>query len=78
MARSATELAAPPLLDVDGLAARLGVTVRYLRRLVEERRVLYVKVGRLVRFDPAEGWILVTVSIRSIRAPSWVVELARR
>jgi hypothetical protein len=26
MARSATELAAPPLLDVDGLAVRLGVT----------------------------------------------------
>jgi excisionase family DNA binding protein len=45
---------------VDGLATRLGVTVRFVRRLVEERRVPYVKVGRLVRFDPAEveGWLL--------------------
>jgi excisionase family DNA binding protein len=60
MARSTTELATPPLLDVDGLAERLGVTVRFVRRLVEDRRVPYVKVGRLVRFDPAdvEGGIL--------------------
>jgi excisionase family DNA binding protein len=57
--RSVAELDAQ-LLDVAGLAARLGVTVRFVRRLVEERRVPYVKVGRLVRFDPAEveGWIV--------------------
>jgi excisionase family DNA binding protein len=47
------------LLDIDGLAARLGVTSRFVRRLVEERRVPYHKIGRLVRFDPAavESWI---------------------
>ena len=28
-----------PLVDVDGLATRLGVTVRFVRRLVEERRI---------------------------------------
>ena len=47
------------LLDVDGLAAMLGVTVRFVRRLVEERRVPYLKIGRLVRFDPieVEHWV---------------------
>ena len=51
--------AAEPLLDIDGLAARLGVTARFVRRLVEERRVPFVKLGRLVRFDPVEvqAWI---------------------
>ena len=50
---------AVPLLDADGLAARLGVTARFVRRLVEERRIPYLKIGRLVRFEPAEvdRWI---------------------
>jgi excisionase family DNA binding protein len=43
-----------PLLDIEGLAARLGVSSRFVRRLVEERRVPFHKIGRLVRFDPAE------------------------
>jgi len=47
------------LLDVAEVAARLGVTVRFVRRLVAERRIPYVKVGKFVRFDPAEveQWI---------------------
>lgn len=47
------------LLDVDDAAVRLGVTVRFVRRLVAERRIPYVKVGKFVRFDPAdvERWI---------------------
>jgi excisionase family DNA binding protein len=47
------------LVDVDCAAARLGVTVRFVRRLVAERRIPYVKVGKFVRFDPAdlENWI---------------------
>lgn len=44
----------PRLLTIDQLADHLGVTVRHIRRLIAERRVPYVKVGRLVRFDPAE------------------------
>ena len=36
------------VLDIDGLAARLGVTPRFVRRLVEGR-VPYLKIGRLVR-----------------------------
>jgi excisionase family DNA binding protein len=44
----------PQLLTIDQLAQRLGITVRHVRRLVAEKRVPYYKVGRLVRFDPAE------------------------
>ena len=39
------------MLDVVGLAARLGVTERFVRRLVHERRIPFYKVGSLVRFD---------------------------
>jgi excisionase family DNA binding protein len=47
------------LLDVAATAARLGVTVRFVRRLVAERRIPYVKVGKFVRVDPTEleHWI---------------------
>ena len=37
-------------LDVGGAAAYLGITERFVRRLVEQRRVAFLKVGRLVRF----------------------------
>jgi excisionase family DNA binding protein len=49
----------PHLLSIDELAEHLGVTVRHLRRLIAERRVPYLKVGHLVRFDPAEitAWL---------------------
>ena len=47
------------LLDVHGAADRLGVTDRFIRRLVEERRIPFHKIGKLVRFDPIEvdRWI---------------------
>jgi excisionase family DNA binding protein len=44
----------PQLLTIDQLAERLGITVRHVRRLVAEKRVPYLKVGKLVRFDPDE------------------------
>ena len=44
----------PKLLSIDELAERLGVTQRHVRRLVAEKRVPYPKVGRFVRFDPAQ------------------------
>ncbi|WP_075031741.1 excisionase family DNA-binding protein [Streptomyces mirabilis] len=34
---------------VDQVAALLGTTARFLRRLIEERRIRYVNVGRHVR-----------------------------
>ena len=48
-----------PLIDIDEVAGRLGVSTRYVRRLVAERRIVYVKVGRLVRFDAdvVDAWL---------------------
>ncbi|WP_314416514.1 excisionase family DNA-binding protein [Streptomyces sp. DSM 40484] len=37
------------LMDVVEVAELLGTTVRFPRRLIEERRIEYVKVGRHVR-----------------------------
>ncbi len=37
------------LLNVEQAAERLGTTVRFPRRLIEERRITFVKVGRHVR-----------------------------
>lgn len=37
------------LLTVEQAAERLGTTVRFPRRLVEERRITFVKLGRHVR-----------------------------
>ena len=46
--------ALPELMTMDQLAERLGVTHRHVRRLVDERRVPFLRVGRFIRFDPAE------------------------
>lgn len=48
-----------PLLDVTGLAERLGVSERFVRRLVAERRIPFLKLGKFVRFDPRaiESWL---------------------
>ncbi len=43
---------ADELIDSEQLAARLGVTTRFVRRLVEERRIAFHKIGRFVRFHP--------------------------
>ena len=47
------------LMTIPQLAERLGVGPRFVRRLVYERTIPVVKVGRLVRFDPVEvdRWI---------------------
>lgn len=50
----------PKLLTMDELAERLGVAQRHVRRrLVAEKRVPYLKVGRFIRFDPAQisAWL---------------------
>jgi excisionase family DNA binding protein len=47
------------LLDIAGVAERLAVSERFVRRLVFERRIPFLKIGHFVRFDPAEieRWI---------------------
>ncbi len=49
----------PKLLTMDDLAERLGVSQRHVRRLVAEKRVPYPKVGRFIRFGPAQisAWL---------------------
>ena len=48
-----------PLLDMNGVATWLGTSHRHVRRMVAERRIPIVKVGRFVRFDEheVEHWI---------------------
>lgn len=52
-------IAPPSLMDLPALADRLGVNHRYVRRLVAERRVPFIKFGHLLRFDPTEieAWL---------------------
>jgi excisionase family DNA binding protein len=52
-------MAKAPLIDSTEVATRLGTTQRHVRRLVAERRIPFVKVGRLVKFDVAqvEAWV---------------------
>jgi excisionase family DNA binding protein len=47
------------LLTVDEVADRLGTTVRFPRRLIAERRIQYVKVGKHVRISEraVDEWI---------------------
>lgn len=48
-----------PLLDADEVAERLGVNPRFVRRLVEERRIPFCKLGKFVRFRPTDvrAWL---------------------
>lgn len=47
------ELARGRLLTVEEAAERLNTTVRFPRRLIEERRIFFVHVGRNVRIPEA-------------------------
>lgn len=42
------------LVDISWVAERLGVGVRFVRRLVADRRIAYVKLGGHLRFEPSE------------------------
>ncbi len=44
----------PHLLTIDQLVERFGTSTRHIRRLIAERRIPYLKVGKLVRFDADE------------------------
>ena len=47
------------MLNIPQVADRLGIGVRYVRRLVAERRIPFYKVGYLIRFDSqeVESWL---------------------
>ena len=47
------------LVDIEAAAEHLTVSVRYMRTLVAERRIPYLKVGKYIRFDLGElnAWL---------------------
>ena len=47
------------LLDINEAADRLGTSERHMRALIADRKIDYIKVGGLVRFDPSalDAWI---------------------
>jgi excisionase family DNA binding protein len=51
---SQVDPARPSLFSIEQLADWLGVTNRFIRRLVAERRIPFLKIGKFIRFDPAE------------------------
>jgi excisionase family DNA binding protein len=65
------------LLTVEEAAERLGTSVRFVRRLVAERRIVYVKVGRHVRLDSGDVEAFIAGSRVEVR-PSSVAALPRR
>jgi len=42
------------LLTIEEAAERIKMSVRYLRRAVAERRIAFHRLGRSIRFDPAD------------------------
>lgn len=74
-----TEAPTQKYLSVEEAAAYLGTSVRFVRRLVAERRVAFHKVGRYVRFTTADLDALAAVGrVEPITASSvlrdlWVV-----
>lgn len=55
-ARPARNVAPPAVatLDFPSACEYLGIPERYMRRLVHERRIRHFKVGKFVRFAPAD------------------------
>ena len=49
----------PALVDIVAVAKALGISMRQVRRFVADGEIPFVRVGRLIRFDPEElnDWI---------------------
>lgn len=47
------------LLDIQGASHYTGVSITTLYKWVSQRRIPHIKMGRLVKFDPAklDDWI---------------------
>lgn len=59
VARRREQAVLPSLINLATVAEHLGVTQRHIRRLIAERRIPFLRVGRLIRFEPAElaAWL---------------------
>ncbi|MFD5477050.1 excisionase family DNA-binding protein [Streptomyces hawaiiensis] len=57
-------------LSVDQVAELLGTTTRFPRRLIEERRIRYVKLGRYVRIpESAVAELISSRTVEPLRRP---------
>ncbi|GAB3949309.1 helix-turn-helix domain-containing protein [Micromonospora vulcania] len=63
------------LLTVDEAAERLRTSPRFVRRLIEERRIAYVKLGAHVRIEQAE--LSAFVAAGRVKPMTSVVNLGR-
>jgi excisionase family DNA binding protein len=54
MTRPKTPSNADRLLTVEAAAERMSTSVRFVRRLIAERRIAFVKLGRHVRLTEAD------------------------
>ena len=57
-----------PLIDKEGAARYVGVEQRFINRLVAEKRITFVKVGRKVRFR--QSTIEAFIVANTVRAQS--------
>jgi excisionase family DNA binding protein len=64
------ELSMNRLLSIPQFAELLGVTCSCIRRMVYERRINVIKVGRLVRISTAEYERIVAEGTRPVRQAS--------
>ena len=70
--RDAAEASNPALLallDTPAAARRLGVGKRTVQELVADRKLACVKIGRAVRFDPAD--LAACVEANRVKAAGW-------
>lgn len=54
MTRPSSASSADRLLTVEAAAERMSTSVRFVRRLIAERRIAFVKLGRHVRLTEAD------------------------
>jgi excisionase family DNA binding protein len=59
----------PILLDTSEAAKVLGMGKRTIQELVAARKIAFVKIGRSVRFDPAD--LRAFVEANRIKAAGW-------
>ncbi len=54
-----TQLQFSELIDIKAVSKLLGVSQRYVRRMVAERRIPFYKIGHLLRFYEEEvlAWV---------------------
>jgi excisionase family DNA binding protein len=69
-------MSADELMTFEEAAQRMKISVRHVRRLVAERRIAYVPVGRCVRLAPADiAAYIASVRVEPIAEPDVLRDL---